>query len=105
MEEKTPAADQPAYFEDLVLDREMEIGRHRVSKEEILRFAREWDPQPFHVDEAAAKAYGIRRSDGVVLPHLRAHGADLSQGRPHAQDGRDARDGRDAFSQSRAARR
>ena len=49
-------ADQPLYFEDLVLDVEAEIGRHTVSKEEILRFAREWDPQPFHIDEAAAKA-------------------------------------------------
>lgn len=54
--DETTTPQQPAYFEDLVLDEEMEIGRHRVSREEILRFAREWDPQPFHIDEAAAKA-------------------------------------------------
>jgi acyl dehydratase len=27
---------------------------YRVSKEEIVSFARTWDPQPFHVDDAAA---------------------------------------------------
>lgn len=44
----------PEYFEDLVLDQEMVIGRHHVTKEEIVRFATEWDPQPFHIDEGAA---------------------------------------------------
>ncbi len=29
-------------------------GEHRVTRDEIVEFARQWDPQPFHVDEAAA---------------------------------------------------
>jgi acyl dehydratase len=43
------------YFEDIEVGRTLEIGRHVVSKDEIIRFAEEWDPQPFHIDEAAAK--------------------------------------------------
>ncbi|WP_433629594.1 MaoC family dehydratase [Halomicrococcus sp. NG-SE-24] len=31
-----------------------EFGRYEVTKEEIIEFARQYDPQPFHVDEAAA---------------------------------------------------
>jgi acyl dehydratase len=33
-----------------------QLGSHRFSEEEILRFARKYDPQPFHVDKEAAKA-------------------------------------------------
>ncbi|MDI4666283.1 dehydratase [Xanthobacter autotrophicus] len=34
----------------------LEIGRFTFTRDEILRFARDFDPQPFHVDEAAAAA-------------------------------------------------
>ena len=44
------------YFEDIEIGKTLEIGRHLVSKEEIIRFAEQWDPQPFHLDEEAAKA-------------------------------------------------
>lgn len=43
------------YFEDIEIGRTIEIGRHVVSKDEIVRFAEQWDPQPFHLDEEAAK--------------------------------------------------
>lgn len=43
------------YFEDIEVGRTLEIGRHRVSKQEIMTFASQWDPQPFHLDEAAAR--------------------------------------------------
>jgi acyl dehydratase len=44
------------YFEDVVLGETHEIGSHTFTREEILAFARDYDPQPFHLDEAAAKA-------------------------------------------------
>jgi len=44
------------YYEDLEPGSEREIGRHFVSREEIIRFAEQWDPQPFHLDDAAAEA-------------------------------------------------
>jgi acyl dehydratase len=45
------------YFEDMAVGATVDLGRRSVSEEEILRFAREFDPQPFHVDpEAAGKS-------------------------------------------------
>lgn len=44
----------PRYFEDLEVGASYEVGRHTVSKEEIIEFAERFDPQPFHVDEEAA---------------------------------------------------
>jgi acyl dehydratase len=43
------------YLEDLVVGEVFECGGRTVSREEILAFAREFDPQPFHVDEEAAR--------------------------------------------------
>src|SRR5215207_10341286 len=43
------------YFEDFEPGRVFELGEHRVTREEIVDFARRWDPQPFHVDEDAAQ--------------------------------------------------
>ncbi len=43
------------WFDDLKLGMRFKSGEVTVSKEDILRFAREFDPQPFHTDEEAAK--------------------------------------------------
>lgn len=43
------------FFDDLVIGGRTEIGRHTFTAEEIVRFATAYDPQPFHVDEEAAK--------------------------------------------------
>jgi acyl dehydratase len=46
------------YFEDLVLGEEVYFGRYEVRREEVIDFARKYDPQPFHLsDEAAAKTH------------------------------------------------
>lgn len=51
------------YFEDLVLDREELFGFVEVTREEVIEFARKYDPQPFHLsDEAAAQTYFGRLS-------------------------------------------
>lgn len=42
------------YFEDYQVGEVIEFGDHLVTKEEIVGFAQRYDPQPFHVDEAAA---------------------------------------------------
>lgn len=36
-------------------DRRTKLGSHTFTAEEILRFARKYDPQPFHVDPEAAR--------------------------------------------------
>src|SRR4028118_266338 len=46
------------YFEDLSVGDQTEFGHYDVSREEVLEFARKYDPQPFHLsDEAAAKTH------------------------------------------------
>jgi len=43
------------YLEDFVKGQTFSSGRVRVSEEQIKAFAAEFDPQPFHLDEAAAQ--------------------------------------------------
>ena len=46
------------WFEDLVVGTEDYLGSYEVTREEVLEFARKYDPQPFHLsDEAAAKTH------------------------------------------------
>jgi acyl dehydratase len=47
------------WFEDVVPGASLRSGPHEVTREEIIEFARQWDPFPFHVDEAAAGASAI----------------------------------------------
>jgi acyl dehydratase len=42
------------HFEDFSAGQVVELGSHTVTAEEIVAFARQWDPQPFHVDPASA---------------------------------------------------
>jgi acyl dehydratase len=48
--------DKTLYFEDFEEGREFVSKPRTVSAEEIVAFAKEFDPQPMHVDEAAGKA-------------------------------------------------
>ena len=43
------------YFEDFAPGQIFHAGPYHVTKDEILEFAREFDPQPHHLDEEAAK--------------------------------------------------
>lgn len=42
------------YLEDVVIGNAVSLGRHTFTPEEVKRFAARYDPQPFHLDEAAA---------------------------------------------------
>jgi acyl dehydratase len=44
------------YLDDLQPGQTFALGSRNVTREEIREFARAWDPQPFHLDEEAAKA-------------------------------------------------
>ena len=39
------------YFEDFDIDQRISFGRYSVTQEEIIEFAKRYDPQAFHVDE------------------------------------------------------
>ena len=43
------------YLEDFAVGQTFGSGRLRIDKERTLPFAAEFDPQPFHLDEAAAR--------------------------------------------------
>ncbi len=43
------------YFEDFEEGQVYELGSRIVTRDEIIAFAREYDPQPFHLDERAGE--------------------------------------------------
>jgi acyl dehydratase len=43
------------YLEDFAVGQTFGSGRLRIDKKQIFAFAAEFDPQPFHLDEAAAR--------------------------------------------------
>ena len=46
------------YFEDFAVGDRTAFGRYEVTREEVVRFAAAYDPQPFHLsDEEAAKTH------------------------------------------------
>jgi acyl dehydratase len=46
------------YFDDVSVGDRASFGRYEVTREEVLDFARRYDPQPFHLsDEAAAQTH------------------------------------------------
>jgi acyl dehydratase len=49
------SAPYPAY-EDFVPGEITTYGRYPVTREEVIEYATEFDPQPFHLDEAAGRA-------------------------------------------------
>jgi acyl dehydratase len=42
------------YFEDFEPGQDIDLGTRTVTEDEIVAFARQYDPQPFHVDRDAA---------------------------------------------------
>lgn len=44
------------YMEDIVVGQQFRSASIQVTAEEIKRFAQQFDPQPFHLDEIAAKS-------------------------------------------------
>ena len=43
------------HYEDFPEGLVIPLGTYHLSKEEVIAFAMEWDPQPFHLDVAAAE--------------------------------------------------
>lgn len=48
--------DGLVYFEDLKIGAKAAFGRYEVTRAEVIDFASKYDPQPFHLDDAAAAA-------------------------------------------------
>jgi acyl dehydratase len=54
---KTPSTQPQAtlFWEDFLLGQTFQLGQKSVTADEIVRFAAEFDPQPFHVNALAAQ--------------------------------------------------
>ena len=88
-----PLGSKPdLFFEDREIGETFDLGAHSFGKEAIIAFARAWDPQPFHLDESAAKAslFGALAASGwhtaavyirsLVASRQRASAAAAAQG-------------------------
>jgi acyl dehydratase len=51
----TPSPSPHRWWEDFTVDLQVESAPIEVTREEILAFASRYDPQPFHLDEEAAR--------------------------------------------------
>jgi acyl dehydratase len=54
-EQDHPRPAERLYLDDLYVGRQFTSGTHRMEEARIKEFASEFDPQPFHLDEAAAE--------------------------------------------------
>jgi acyl dehydratase len=50
---------EDTYFEDIEPGHTFPIGEHTCDREEMLEFARKWDPQPFHLDADMAAEHPV----------------------------------------------
>ena len=75
-----------SYLEDFQVGQIERFGAHAVTREEVIEFAGRYDPQPFHLDDAAAAAspiFGRLAASGwhtaamamrMIVDHGRANG-------------------------------
>lgn len=47
--------EEPLYWEDIALGRSWQFGEYPVTRDEIIEFARHYDPMPMHVDLGLAE--------------------------------------------------
>lgn len=68
----TTTALRQRWFDDYAVGEVFEFGMHEITEQEIIGFARQYDPQPFHVDpEAAATSpYGGLIASGWMTAAL-----------------------------------
>ena len=75
------------FFEDRVIGETGDLGSHTFTREETLAFAREYDPQPFHLDEEAARASlfgGLCASGWHTAAHL-IRGIIVTRAKPNTE--------------------
>ena len=58
------------FFEDIRVGETSQIGSHTFTAEDIKTFAERFDPQPFHVDDAAAARSHFGRLCEIGRAHV-----------------------------------
>ena len=61
------------YFEDVRVGETITVGDYKLTQKEIISFATEWDPQPYHIDKkvAALSIYGVLTACGIHIMAIR----------------------------------
>ena len=60
-DQASPPPSATLYFEDFQEGQTFDLGSLTLTTEEIVSFAKNYDPQPFHLDPAAARAHRFGR--------------------------------------------
>ena len=79
--EHVKEADSKIYFEDIEVDSQFESPWYSVPRDEVMDFARRWDPYPHHLDEAVAQA-SLFKGIAACAPHIFAISSRLSHDLP-----------------------
>ena len=61
------------YFEDFSVNQRFTFGRYTVTRDEIVDFATQYDPQAFHTEENDPLSIELGGIMAVSYTHLRAH--------------------------------
>ena len=79
----------PTYLDEFAVGQTARFGAYEVTREEVMRFASAYDPQPFHLDDEAAAAnpiFGRISASGwhtaamamrMLIDHNKANGGTL----------------------------
>ena len=61
------------YFEDVRVGETITVGDYKLTEKEIISFATEWDPQPYHIDKkvASLSIYGGLTACGIHIMAIR----------------------------------
>ena len=61
------------YFEDVRVGEVITVGDYKLIAKEIISFATQWDPQPYHIDKKAASKsiYGGLTACGIHIMAIR----------------------------------
>ena len=68
------AADK-LYLDDLHVGYRHTSGTHTIDEAEIKAFARQFDPQPFHLDDSGRQGHVVRQPGGQRLAYRGDHHA------------------------------
>ncbi|MFK7894940.1 MAG: MaoC/PaaZ C-terminal domain-containing protein [Myxococcota bacterium] len=74
-------ADTKIYFDDIEVGTQFTSPWFEVRRDEVMEFARRWDPYPHHLDEEIAEA-SLFRGIAACAPHIFAISARLSHDLP-----------------------
>ncbi len=56
------------YFEDMIPGKSLKSDPHLIDRDELVEFARAWDPLPFHINEQAGiAAFGSLTAPGLYM--------------------------------------